>query len=744
MGIWWSLIERLKKHSIHHLIIPLAGGIFVEGLAALTVGKSNKITSAIGVLLLHVLSLILGVCISWFIVMIILINQETQRTVEEDALAILEAELDDATSYFGVSVIPLTEWFDPTITIYVTRLLSRKLEHDNFRHERTLLFFSDSEYEKSRDHYTDEYHYGKCLAHLHSDCGISLSFMQRKEIFAVFDQLEEKYKNKLGCHASWTNKSASFDRKPSRRRLKNQIANLDFALITKPDETSSVLRVSKRGDRVSIGKPLEGDDVEPYVKLVRAIKKTIYKSNRLRTDNNFLKKYGVTERDRQKPKREAAGMQTYTDYRKSLFERLVEKAKPQFNAKKCTRLVAIHDGSGDATVRMDFEALRSYPNGQTRERLPIIFTSTSGFFRAPRIIQAEGGRISWDWDDSNSGTDRRGFLSFDPPLDKDAVSFVMERETYNGFYFNKRDRLDASGTDEESVSVTAENLYDSYELKVLFPSRHFPKQIKIRAINEIKTRNYKEEERIQSCFRRFARDSTVTLTIKKPLLGYTYKIVWSLPEDDIEELGLSGNTARIVRETIKRLLSLYSEPNKAQTVRNHLDELKDQIFNTSDGINLVDDPALEVTLHAYSEERKGLVMVASNGVRDKGIIGVGRSTVGQAYRRRALVRWLFDSNSDDSDFWDYRGEHRGIVSIPLFYPLAGGGRTCVLSLATSSTTSGFLRIIKKLDEREIRHAFTQHVNAWYARYLASALGLPDLRKEFPTESNTSEESELHG
>src|SRR5690349_4872328 len=114
-GIWRILLTKLKKHSIYHLIIPLAGGIIVDIIIKLLFGDDNKIIKLIGPFNYHLLSLILGVWISWLIVMVILINQESKKRVDERTLATLEDTLNDATSYHGVSVIPLTEWFEPAV-----------------------------------------------------------------------------------------------------------------------------------------------------------------------------------------------------------------------------------------------------------------------------------------------------------------------------------------------------------------------------------------------------------------------------------------------------------------------------------------------------------------------------------------------------------------------------------------------------------------------------------------------------
>jgi hypothetical protein len=384
---------------------------------------------------------------------------------------------------------------------------------------------------------------------------------------------------------------------------------------------------------------------------------------------------------------------------------------------------------------MDFNEVQSYPAGQERDRLPMTFTSKSGFPRAPRIFSETQESPRWEWNgDANVKDQRAGFILFDPPLKNENISFTMETETYNAFHFNQRDRLDAAASVEESVSFNPENLYDSYVIRVKFPSRHFPKEFKLQAINEFKRRNHKEEKLIQPGFKSVASESMVELTLEKPLTGYSYRIVWTLPENDIDEFGYSGRTALVVRETIKRLANLASDSGKTEVVRRHLDGLREQFATAKFGPDAIDDAGLEVALHVFCDEKHGLIVVASDDTDVANVITVGRTTVGQAYRRRSLVSWVLNTDSDDSNFWDYGNGHRGIISVPLFYPVAAGIRTCVLSIATKSAKSGLLKIISKLHDRDIRQVFLQHINAWYATSLAGALGLPDLRPDLRDES----------
>ena len=299
MSIWLILLTRLRRHSVYHLIIPLAGGITVEALIEAFIGDNNIIVSLIGLSRFRTLSLILGIVFSYLVVMYFMIRNETRKKLKEETYVRLQDTLDAARSYYGISIIPLTEWFDPGIQVYLAKLLNRKLEPDDFEHERTLLFFSKREYENAKTPLMDEEHYGKCLAHMHRDCDIPLSFLKREDIFEVLDQLSPEEKQALGCYPRWTNwRVLSFFRKLPLRWLRRQINQLDFGVVVRPNGDARVLRVSKHGDDVCIKEEIKGDAARPYVRLIQLIRDKVYDSetNKLLAEHDFVIGYGYEPR----------------------------------------------------------------------------------------------------------------------------------------------------------------------------------------------------------------------------------------------------------------------------------------------------------------------------------------------------------------------------------------------------------------------------------------------------------------
>jgi hypothetical protein len=768
-SIWGIIFDRLKKHSVHHLIIPLAGGFAVEWLVHKFIeeffGHNEEVAKIVSTLSFRFSILVLGVGISWLVVMFFMIWHETNKRVEENSLAILDENLKKAIGYHGVSVIRLTEWFDPALLLYVTRLMRRKLEANDLRHERTLVFFSDREEGKSKVELTDEYYYGRCLARMHLDLRIPLSYLTRTDIFDLLDQVDEDEKKALCLYPRWTNWSFLKQvQKFPLRRLRLRIPSLDFALLTNSDGSTTVLQFSKHGEKVNIKAETTKEKVKPYEDLINRIRGVVYESDRLRASHNFLSRYwadsdwGSNHFPKAQP---APAPPPGTPSRREISEKLAIYHQVAFRVRKYCRFVDIAEGSGDMTVYEQYEGVTAYPNRSFRSEMPRTFTSRFGYLCDPRITKSEGASVGWKRAPAPRGAAglERGFVTFDPPIENYPVSFELQRTTHNAFHFNQRDRQDQS----EQVAGHMDNLNDLYVLKVRFPERSFPPRFNIHVtINEKpapqentnndqqnvaetgesqaakpsepdkkkEDRNYEEEKRALSRFSAFALDRTAVLILERPLPGHTYRVIWDLPKDDIDEMALSPQEARILRNMVKRLLSLASNPAMAKNVQDQLGELQKQIAGASVGSYSINDPGLEVVLHTYDDEKKALVMVAANTPVETMPVEIGQSTVGQAYKRRTLVSWPSIPHPENVDFWDFGKGHSGIVSIPLFFPLKTntGGRTCVLSIACKRD-SGFLELIDQLDDRKLRKTLTQHVNAWYAISLAGALGLPDLSKD---------------
>ncbi|HET8671186.1 MAG TPA: LapA family protein, partial [Candidatus Saccharimonadales bacterium] len=236
-AIWRNVSSRIRKHLFYHLIIPLAGGILVEGVVHKLIDHNGDW----GLFVFRALTLIVGVLLSWLLVMFLLITHETKKKLSRRNLKKLEKRLKTATGYYGVSIIDLADWFEPGSQLYLAKLLKRKLAVDNFEHDRTLLFFSNRELENTKVDLTDEHHYAKCLAFIHQDFDIPLSFLDRKQIFQVLKDLDEEDRLRLGCYPRWTTWRPFHKFQRLRLNwLRWRIPQLDFGLVTSNNGDPSV------------------------------------------------------------------------------------------------------------------------------------------------------------------------------------------------------------------------------------------------------------------------------------------------------------------------------------------------------------------------------------------------------------------------------------------------------------------------------------------------------------------------
>lgn len=296
-NIWRILLSRLSKHAVAHLIIPLLIGIFVETLVAVFI-LEHTITSLFGTQLVPTISLIAGVFVSYILIMYVLIKKETSVRIAEGDLSYLDEQLDKAHSFFGVSIIPLKEWFDPAMQVYLAKLIARKFMANNFQHERVLIFFSDRESRNVWAPLMDENHYGRCLAHLHRDYEIPLSFLNRRQIFKILDELSVDEKHALGCYPTWTKWRLTHPlRRLPLRYLKRRIARLDFAVVGNGEKEPAVLCISKDGEEVRIAREIRGANATPYLRVASLIKEAVRDGDsHLSKDHDFVRRFSYARK----------------------------------------------------------------------------------------------------------------------------------------------------------------------------------------------------------------------------------------------------------------------------------------------------------------------------------------------------------------------------------------------------------------------------------------------------------------
>lgn len=431
---------------------------------------------------------------------------------------------------------------------------------------------------------------------------------------------------------------------------------------------------------------------------------------------------------------------SYEEVRRAQFARRAEQLDEKTRVGVYTRIDVINGRSGDDDICERFERLGSATR-EPQARLWGGFVSSSGFAAVPRI-EENGHSIRWEKHKAERGL---GHFVLDPPVSDQPVSFTAQTTVFNAMYFNKQDRRVVSKDDvDENVKAWIGRAYDLLTLKVHFPPGFAPINPRVHVYeDETGVRDPAEERYASRRFTSFKDDNTVVLIVDRPLPRYYYKIVWSLPETEREEVKLREFEGLRAEEIKGLLLGLCGEAERAGRVRLALAELKQTINEVvvterregaPAGGRRIGAPDLEIAVHTHHRESGRLVCVAALSTPEAErrllarTIKVGDTVIGQAYRRREHFSWISgqQTGEDSADFLEYDHEqrHTAILSIPLFHPLEGGIKIGVLTLATRSKSSPMLSLLGQNPGKEDTAAFGLLVSkamTWYAKRLLAAI-----------------------
>src|SRR6185503_15265453 len=151
-GMGRFLLKALR-HSIGlHLVIPLF--IFVPG--EFLVANYIEHTPTTPEWALHAFLPRLALLYLTFIVVVgRVVNEEGRAKVKD--IGALDSALLNATHYFAVSTTSMREWFEPSVQVYLARVVSAGTQHSGFVHQRVQLFLSEADLGDVKATYLDEY-----------------------------------------------------------------------------------------------------------------------------------------------------------------------------------------------------------------------------------------------------------------------------------------------------------------------------------------------------------------------------------------------------------------------------------------------------------------------------------------------------------------------------------------------------------------------------------------------------------
>jgi hypothetical protein len=434
-------------------------------------------------------------------------------------------------------------------------------------------------------------------------------------------------------------------------------------------------------------------------------------------------------------------IRTYEQARRVRYHDLAKKGGACIQARKYVRCDSVEDGSGDTAMHEEFGGVRSF-NGELVESLEHIVKSRSGRFGERSYdVLTPNQSVEWEWKEDDLGTGvRRARTIFHPPVKEVPIDFTRDGTIHNAIHFSQRDRLSATGHQSrtEHVSVTVLQAYDSLSYQLLLPASQWPDSFKFSVIDESNAPDYRERAHCEAFFTPISRSHSVVLTIDRPLVGYTYKIEWDLPEEDRADSWLGAQDAATAEEIVDRLLAARDEGSK---YRGPMSVAVQKLVAVVDTLLPSAEPEsadLEITIFCYDKAKEGLVCVAAHNyagaLKDLWALCIkpGRRVDGQAFRRRESMLHVNipGVKSNAAAYYEVPKDgplHRVVCSIPLFYPLGVGKPIAVVSFGTRSNTSGLLRLDQSDESPESPLVeLVEQLNAWFAVDAAQALGLGTL------------------
>jgi hypothetical protein len=435
-----------------------------------------------------------------------------------------------------------------------------------------------------------------------------------------------------------------------------------------------------------------------------------------------------------KPAQQPDSGTAYAVERKRRYRELTEAADVKLRFESLEIVNVIND-SGDVVVRDHCKQMTYYGTG-TIASVPITIASHSGHVPVPPAYDVEAPKeqkIQWNLT-KHEGDRIFATVSFDPPIGHQPVSYTRTWTYVNAVYFNQRDRADAAATpaDSESLSHHVRSSYGVLIIRVQFPERHFPQQIRAEALRAQKSDDPASEvldaaetKWIGNGLFRFVEERVAELTVAEPLPGCTYRIVWTLPETDAEEGKFSQEQTNVAQELSLRMRSLVRLGSPYRTAVLEAFEQLAALVSERFGNDL------RLRLYAYgrAKSRGGLLEVfqREGRITDPNLVTIGRTLAGRSFRRKSvLVYQSIREPQDPPGLYEplpsELGDPRVVVAIavPLLCPMTRGRRVAVLHIGT--WTAG-TRLIEIFNDDAVQREFGLMVQKWYANQLSAALGM---------------------
>lgn len=280
-----AICKIISRHVLHHLLIPLLGGLLFE--TVLYVVRHGCGVSASNNPVVSFLVPSLGVVVTYFVVMFFLLAKETSVGLHSIGSKKLEIALQGAESFLGIAAIDMREWFEPSSQVYLAMILKHKMAHENFKYNRVLLF-SRSDFKNLHSQFLD-YYFAKALIEQHNSHGVGLAYLKPEELIEVMDLLGGKEAKAIGLYPWWL-PVRIVDKMPASWRILSH-RKLALAVVSYPDKPRKFMRFTKDDVEIEVADldsaANNSERAQAYQKLVEAIEKRALKENKIEAEHDF-------------------------------------------------------------------------------------------------------------------------------------------------------------------------------------------------------------------------------------------------------------------------------------------------------------------------------------------------------------------------------------------------------------------------------------------------------------------------
>ena len=401
----------------------------------------------------------------------------------------------------------------------------------------------------------------------------------------------------------------------------------------------------------------------------------------------------------------------YEEWRQARFQKWLREKSHDIVADTCHVDITI-ERTGDAKRHTLMKSMKAVEHEVTHRETS--FISAVAKFEEPQssCLNRHEQKVDYRAVTKPDGTVHYDMV-FEPSLRKNQpLDVEIRRNINNAFFFYQQDRLDVTGNQKktESVGWSEIGLFTSLRLTVRFLHDYAVMTPRAEVEDDSGKKDPGESDYAATGFVYSPRARIAQLTVRHPVPGNIYRIVWDLPQEDEPTLPAKERlNASAIEES---LLNCSSNKEQNHGVRNSLQELWEILRD--EFLLAGNDDKLEIAIMGFHSQKRVLQVVVGLYPDNHPIfqweLKKGQGIEGQALRRKSnLFAFQADSVSD-SEWKKYhinpphlRGTLEAyslVFAVPLSYPLNSSKIIGLLRIASASKRSNLLDLESHMGVQE--------------------------------------------